>query len=30
MGVDARAMALFSRLAPAQVKDRVTRLLLDL
>jgi NAD(P)-dependent dehydrogenase (short-subunit alcohol dehydrogenase family) len=30
MGVDARAMALFSRFAPAQVKDRVTRLLLDL
>jgi NAD(P)-dependent dehydrogenase (short-subunit alcohol dehydrogenase family) len=30
MGVDARAMAMFSRLAPAQVKDRVTRLLLDL
>jgi len=30
MGVDARAMAMFSRLAPAQVKDRLTRLLLDL
>jgi len=30
MGVDARAMALFSRLAPTQVRDRVTRLLLDL
>ncbi len=30
MGIDARAMALFSRLAPAQIKDRVTRLLLDL
>ena len=30
MGVDARAMATFSRLTPTQVKDRVTRLLLDL
>lgn len=30
LGIDARAMAMFSRLAPAQVKDRVTRLLLDL
>jgi NAD(P)-dependent dehydrogenase (short-subunit alcohol dehydrogenase family) len=30
LGADARAMAAFSRLTPTQVKDRVTRLMLDL
>jgi hypothetical protein len=30
VGVDAQAMAMFSRLTPTQVKDRVTRLMLDL